>query len=164
MMAIDKQNNRDTISPQTHILFIMPRSKKGLGRCRKIGTGNNQGRRRTTPRDNRGFNRNECHSKSNELSLPVISVSLLLKIQSSIHLSCPQFINSHSGLHITLLVITSALIAITVTQRAMSCHHRWYLCFLHGMIKSLIQISCPRFVNSHPDLHITQRMSYKLLQ
>ena len=78
MMAIDKQNNRHTISPQTHIVFIMPRSKKGLGRCQKSGTGNNQGRRPTTPRDNRRFNLNDCHSKRNELTLPVISVSLPL--------------------------------------------------------------------------------------
>ena len=78
MMAIDKQNIRHTISPQTHILFVMPRSKKGLGRCHKSGTGNNQGRRQTTPCDNRGFNRNDCHSKSIEMSLPVISVSLPL--------------------------------------------------------------------------------------
>ena len=78
MMAIDKQNNRHTISPQTHIVFTMPRSKKGFGRCNKSGTWNNQGRRRTTPCDNRGFNCNECHSKSNELSLLVISVSLPL--------------------------------------------------------------------------------------
>ena len=85
-------------------------------------------------------------------------------IQSSIHISCPRFVNSHPGLHITLLVITSALIAITVTQRVMSCHHRWYLCFFHVIIQSLIQLSCPRFVNSHPDLHITQLMSCKLLQ
>ena len=56
----------------------MPRSKKGLGRCHKSGTGNNQGRRRTTPRDNRGFNRNDCHSKINEMSFPVISVPLPL--------------------------------------------------------------------------------------
>ena len=78
MMAIDKQNNSHTISEQTHIVFIMPRSKKGLGRCYKSGTGKNQVRRRTTPRDNRGFICNNCHSKSNELSLPVISVSLPL--------------------------------------------------------------------------------------
>ena len=78
MMAVDKQNNGHTISPQTHIVFIMPCSKKGLGRCHKIVTGNNQGRRRTTPRDNRGFNRNDCHSKSNKFSLPVISASLPL--------------------------------------------------------------------------------------
>ena len=56
----------------------MPRSKKGLWRCHKSGTGNNQGRRQTTPRDNRGFIRNACHSKSNEISLPVIYVSLPL--------------------------------------------------------------------------------------
>ena len=67
-----------TISPQTHILFIMPRSKKGLGRWHKSGTGNNQGRWRTTPRNNRGSNRNNCHSKSIEMSLPVISFSLPL--------------------------------------------------------------------------------------
>ena len=78
LMAIDKKNNRHTISPQTHIVFIMPRSKKGLGRCHKNGTGNNQGRRQTTPRDNWCFNCNACHSKSNELSLLVISISLTL--------------------------------------------------------------------------------------
>ena len=83
-------------------------------------------------------------------------------IQSSIHLSCPRFVNSNPGLHITLLVTTSALIAITVTQREMSGHHRWYLCFLHEMIQLLIQLICPRFVNSHLVLHITQRMSCKL--
>ena len=49
-----------------------------LGRCHKSGTGNNQSRRRTTPRDNRGFNRNDCHSKSIEMSLLVIYVSLPL--------------------------------------------------------------------------------------
>ena len=67
-----------TISPPTHILLIMPRSKKGLGRWHKSGTWNNQGRQRTTPRDNRGFNLNDCHSKSIKMSLPVISVSLPL--------------------------------------------------------------------------------------
>ena len=56
----------------------MPRSKKGLGRCDKSGTGNNQGRRRKTPRNNRGFNCNYCQSKSIDISLPVISVSLPL--------------------------------------------------------------------------------------
>ena len=56
----------------------MPRSKKGLGRCHKSGTGKNQGRRQTTPRDNRGFNHNKCNSKSIDMSLPVISVSLPL--------------------------------------------------------------------------------------
>ena len=58
-------------------------------------------------------------------------------IQSSIYLSCPRFVNSHPGLHITLPVITSALIAITVTQGSMICRHRWYLCFLHGQHLSL---------------------------
>ena len=85
-------------------------------------------------------------------------------IQSSIHLSCPWFVNSHPALHITILVINGALIEITVTQRAMSCHSRWYLCLLHWMIQSLIQLSCPRFVNSYPALHTIQRMSCKLLQ
>ena len=85
-------------------------------------------------------------------------------IQSSIHLSCPRFVNSHPGLHITVPVITNALIAITVTQRASSCCHRWYVCFLHGMIHSIIQRGCPWFVNGHPALHITQHMSFKLLQ
>ena len=85
-------------------------------------------------------------------------------IWSSIHLSCPRFVNSHSGLHLTVLVITNALIAITLTQRAISCRHRWYLCFPHGMIHSLIELICPLFVNCHPALPLTQRMSCKLLQ
>ena len=68
------------ISPQTHILFLMPRSKKGLGRWQKSGTGNNQSMRRTTPRNNWGFNRNDCHSKSIDMSLPVISLSPPLNI------------------------------------------------------------------------------------
>ena len=54
----------------------MPNSKKVLGRWNKSGTRNNQGRRRTTPFDNRGFNCNNCYSKSIEMSLPVIYVSL----------------------------------------------------------------------------------------
>ena len=66
-----------------------------------------------------------------------------LIIQSSIHLSCPRFVNSHPGLHLTLLVITNALIAITVTQRAMSCRHQWYLSFPHVIIHSLNQLSFP---------------------
>ena len=100
---------------------------------------------------------------------------------ASIHLICPQFVNSHRGLHITLLVITSALIAITVTQRANSCRHQWYLYFLHGMIHSLIQLSCShervklfsmqrKIGDSHKDLYIKQiekleyhRSYYKIL-
>ena len=57
-------------------------------------------------------------------------------IQSSIHLCCPRFVNSHRGLHITLHVITSALIAITVTQIATICHYRWYLFLFHWIIQS----------------------------
>ena len=60
LMAIDKQNNRHTKPPQTHIAFIMPRFK-GIGSRQKSGTGNNQGRKRTAPRDNRCFNQKECH-------------------------------------------------------------------------------------------------------
>ena len=75
-----KKKIRHKISPQTYIEFIMPRSKKGLGRCNKSGTGKNQGSRRTTPCDNRGFNRNGCHSKSNGISLTVIYVSIPLNI------------------------------------------------------------------------------------
>ena len=41
-------------------------------------------------------------------------------IWSSIHLSCPQFVNSHPGLHRTVPMITNALIAITLTRRAMT--------------------------------------------
>ena len=51
----------------------MPRPK-GIGSRHKSGTGKNQGRQRTTPRDNRCFNCKDSHSKSNELSSPVIPV------------------------------------------------------------------------------------------
>ena len=64
-------------------------------------------------------------------------------IQSSIHLRCCRFVNA---------------------PRAMSCRHQWYLRFPHGIIHSLNQLSCPRFAKSHPVLHLTQRMSCKLLQ
>ena len=85
-------------------------------------------------------------------------------IQSSIHLSCPRFVSSHPGLHQTVLVITNALIEITLTQRSVIYRHLWYLRFPHGMIHSLIQLSCPWLVNSHPVLHLTQCMSCNLLQ
>ena len=85
-------------------------------------------------------------------------------IKSSIHISCTRFVNIHPDLYITLLMITGALTARTVTQRSMSCHHRWYMCLLHWMIQSLIQLICHWFINSHPDLHTTQHMSCKLLQ
>ena len=52
--------------------------RRVLGGAPKSGTGNNQGRRQTTPCDKRGFNHRECHLKRNELSSPVISVSLPL--------------------------------------------------------------------------------------
>ena len=76
----------------------------------------------------------------------------------------------HSSCHVqrvlivATLVITGALIARTVTQRTIIFHHRLYLCLLHWMIRSLIHLSCPRFINSHPVLHRTQLQSHKLLQ
>ena len=73
LLAINKQNNRHISPPQTHIAFIMPRPK-GISSCQKSGTGGNLGRQRTTPRDNQCFNRKNSHSKSNDLSLPVIPV------------------------------------------------------------------------------------------
>ena len=74
LLAINKQNNRHTTPPQNHIAFIVPLTK-GICSRQKSGTGNNQGRQRTTPRDNRLFNCKDSHSKSNELSSPVIHVS-----------------------------------------------------------------------------------------
>ena len=74
LMAIKKQNNRHTTPPQTNIAFTMP-LPKGIVSRHKSGAGNNQGRQRTTPRDNRCFNCKYSHSKRNELSSPVISVS-----------------------------------------------------------------------------------------
>ena len=57
-----------------------------------------------------------------------------------------------------LLAITGALIARTVTQRAPRCHYRWYLFLFHWIIWSSIHLSCPRFVISHPGLHIAVLM------
>ena len=73
-MAINKQNSRHTTPPQTHIAYIIPRPK-GISRCHKNGTGNNQGRQRTNPHDKQCSDCKYSHSKSNELSSPVISVS-----------------------------------------------------------------------------------------
>ena len=56
----------------------MPRNKKGFGRCHRSGTGNNKGLTRTTTRNIRVYNRNNCHSKSIETSLTAISVNLPL--------------------------------------------------------------------------------------
>ena len=47
---------------------------KGIGSRHNSGTGNNQVRQRTTPRDKRCFNHKGIHSKSNELSSTVIPV------------------------------------------------------------------------------------------
>ena len=69
----EQKNNRHTTPPQTHIAFIMPRPK-GIGRCHKSGTCNNQGRKKTTPHHSRCYNRKESHSKRNEFSSPVISI------------------------------------------------------------------------------------------
>ena len=51
----------------------MPRPK-GIGSRHKSGTGNKQGIKQTTPRDNLCFNRKDSHSNSNAFSLPVIPV------------------------------------------------------------------------------------------
>ena len=84
--------------------------------------------------------------------------------QSSIHLICPLFVNSHPYLHRTLLVITGDLIASIVTQIAMIYHHQWYLCLLHWIIQSLIHLICPWFVNSRPNIYRTPGQVRKLLQ
>ena len=47
-----------------------------------------------------------------------------------------------------ILVITRALIATTVTQRATSCHYRWYLFLFRWIIQSSIHLRCCRFVNT----------------
>ena len=73
LLAINKQNNIHTISPQNQIAFIMP-CPKVIGSRHRSGTGNNQDRQRTTPCDNGCFNRKDSHSKRNELSSPVIPV------------------------------------------------------------------------------------------
>ena len=47
-----------------------------------------------------------------------------------------------------LLAITRALIATTVTQRALRYHYRWYLFLFHLIIQSSIHLRCPRFVDT----------------
>ena len=160
---MNKQNNRHTTPPQTHIAFIVPRPK-GIGSRHKSGTGKNQGRQRTTLVITGALTVGALAQRATSCNHRWYLFLLHWIIQSSIHLSCPRFINSHPDLHRTLLVITGALITRTVTQRAMIFHHRWYLCLLNWMIRSLIHPSCPWFVNSHPALNITQRMSCKLHQ
>ena len=54
-----------------------------------------------------------------------------------------------------LLVITGALFARTITQRASRCNYQWYIFLFHWIIWSSIHLICPRFVNSHTGLHIT---------
>ena len=56
-----------------------------------------------------------------------------------------------------LLAITRALIATTVTQRALRCHYRWYLFLFHWIIKSSIHLSCPRFVNTKRAMSCSHR-------
>ena len=73
LIATNKQNNRHTTPPQTHIAFIMPRPK-GIVSHHKSVTGNNQGRQKTTPRDNQCFNRKGSHSNIKYFSSPVIPV------------------------------------------------------------------------------------------
>ena len=51
--------------------------RRVLGGATKVEP-ESKGRRQTTPCDNQGINRNDCHSKSNKMSLPVISVYLPL--------------------------------------------------------------------------------------
>ena len=67
-------------------------------------------------------------------------------------------------LTVNTLVITGALTTRTVTQRAMSCHHWWYLCILHLMIQTLIHLICHMLFNIHQDIHRTKLQSHKLLR
>ena len=157
LFAINKQNNRHTTTPQTHISFIMS-CPKGVGSRHKSETGNNQGRQWTTPCDNRCFNLKYIHSKINELSSPVISVPLPFhnsfinppqlssvcqrSSRSSQNTPCDNrcFNRNYSNL------------------KRIIFNHRWYLNLLHWIIRSLIDLRSPRFVNSHPDLHRTLLM------
>ena len=65
-MAINKQNDRHTTPPQTHIAFIMLRPN-GIGSRQEIVTVNNQGRQRTTPCDKRCFNCKDSHFKRSKV-------------------------------------------------------------------------------------------------
>ena len=129
-----KKKNRHTISPQTHIVFIMARSKKGFGRCHKSGPGKIRVGGEPILVINRALIATTVTQISKSCHHQCYLFIFHWIIQSSIHLSCPRFVNSHPVLHLTVLVITNALIAITLTQKTMICCHWWYLGFLHGMI------------------------------
>ena len=121
-----------------YVLWAYFITKKGLGRCHKSGTGKiTVGGKRllAITRDLIATTVTEIASRCHYRWYLFL---FHWTIQSSIHLSCPRFVNSHQGLHLTVHVITNALIAITLNQRAMSCCHWWYISFPHGMIHSLI--------------------------
>ena len=105
-----------------------------------------------------------CHAKKLALTLCWPSTKIITCTQHH------HILISHSSCHIqrvlvvATLVMTGDLIARTVTQREMSCHHWCYLCLLPLMIQSSIHLSRPWFVNSHPYLHRTQLQSHKLLR
>ena len=161
LMAIYKQNNRHATPPQTHIAFSMP-GFKGIGSRHKSGIVNNQSTQWKTPHDNRCFNRNKSHSKSNKLLLTVISISLSLN--NSV-INPPQMSSfcqqSSRSSHFTPRD-NRCFNSKDRTPRAKSFHHCWYMWLLHWMIQSITQLSCPLFVNSHPYLHITQWISCKI--
>ena len=106
-----------------------------------------------------------------QLSRKKISCHLLMAInkQNNIHKTPPQnhitFIMSRpKGIGSRHTRDNVFLLPRTVNKIEISCHHGWYLCLLHWMIQSLINLSCPWFVNSYPAFSRKHRQIHKLLR
>ena len=145
---------------------------KGIGCCHKRGKGNNQGRQQTTPRDDRCFNCNNCHSNNKNLSLPVIAVSPPLNnpvinpyqmssvCQQSSRSSndtprdnrCLNSKDSNSNSN----EFPSPVIPVPPPLDDSVINPTQLFELLSLLLKHRSsRIRCPRFVNSHPDLHMT---------
>ena len=133
-MTINKQNNRHTISPQTHIVFIMP-CPKGIGSCQKLEQVKIRVGNKWLLVITGDLFATTVTQRATSFHYRWYLFLLHLIIQSSINISCPWVVNSHSAFYITILMINRALIAMKETKRAMRCNHQWYLCLLYWMIK-----------------------------
>ena len=123
----------------------------------KSGTGNNQGRQRITPRDNRCFNCKDSHSNSNKLSSLVKYVS-------------PQMNNSVINPPHLSSFLQYSLSSPHKTNRDSRCFNSKDINSKSNEFSSPV-IHVPTPLNDSvinptqlPDLHITQNISCKLLQ
>ena len=162
-MAINKQNNSHTTPPQTHIAFIIP-CPKAIDSCHKSWPGNNHGRHRTNPCDNRWFNCKVSHSNYNKFSSLLITVPPPLNSsvinppnlssvfqqssRSSQNNPCDNQCFNSKDSNSKSNELSSPVMPVTTP--------------LNDSVINPPQLSL--FVNIHPALHRTQRQSRNLLQ